>query len=422
MNVNRSELEKYLSEKFYNILFEKRNELDIYQYAYEKYNFPKGTFSDYVSGRKDISEASDFTLFIMLDSIKNNIKIGKSLDKYFTEREINIYSSSKVETNKIKFPLIFPMIQVSEDQWIGSIDVDTFYLMQNEGLINYNPDTQRAMTKVVRNQQETYRVTLNKHAVKEITSDLLEHIYIPDTITLNIPADEYAADFYYDTESKQLIVKAIKYFDINDGYHRYVSMFQAKAQNPEFNYPMELRITNFDTEKAQRMIYQMDQKTKMTKSVSDSYNVYAPQNKVVQRINESSMCNVCGFINRNNGKIDFSTLSECIKILYFPAKKSSDSPELRKEIIRVSKEFIDDFNILTETDSNYLEKIYTRKEIMVLSIMFHYYDGKNKREMPDMLIKILDNIDDLAKHNTSGTTKSNLNRIQKNVLNFMEGN
>ena len=206
MNVNRSELEKYLSEKFYNILFEKRNELDIYQYAYEKYNFPKGTFSDYVSGRKDISEASDFTLFIMLDSIKNNIKIGKSLDKYFTEREINIYSSSKVETNKIKFPLIFPMIQVSEDQWIGSIDVDTFYLMQNEGLINYNPDTQRAMTKVVRNQQETYRVTLNKHAVKEITSDLLEHIYIPDTITLNIPADEYAADFYYDTESKQLIV------------------------------------------------------------------------------------------------------------------------------------------------------------------------------------------------------------------------
>ena len=126
------------------------------------------------------------------------------------------------------------------------------------------------------------------------------------------------------------------------------------------------------------MIYQMDQKTQMTKQTSDSYNVYAPQNKVVQRINDSSMCNVQGFIKRDNGKIDMPTLAESIKQLYFTRKNAVDSPEQRKEIIRISKEFIEDFNILTEGDESYLDKTYTKSEIIAIAIIFNHYEGKDK--------------------------------------------
>ena len=49
MNVDRSILEDYLSKKFFNILINKSEELEIYNYANKLYNFPKGIFSDFLS-------------------------------------------------------------------------------------------------------------------------------------------------------------------------------------------------------------------------------------------------------------------------------------------------------------------------------------------------------------------------------------
>jgi len=420
MNVNRNILENYLSEKFFNILIHKDDELKIYNYAYDKYNYPKGIFSDFLSGRRSIEEANDYTLFVITDSILNatDKKYHKKISDFFTDREISKYSEIQYEEpNKIEFPLVFNMIQVSDDQWIGSLSADTFCALQESGLINYNPITQRAMTKVTRDDNELYRITLNKNAVKEITADMLEHIYVPDTITLNIPKDDVYADFHYDEQSCQLVIDSIEAFDINDGYHRYVSMFRAKSENPNFNYPMELRITNFDIDKSRRMIYQYDQKTKMSKQLSDTYNSYAAQNKVVQRINESSMCNLQGEI-KIGGLIDSTTLSECIKRLYF-SKRQGDSPEQRKEIIRVSKELIEDFNILTEEDEKYLEKKYSKKEIMILAILFNYYDGKSKISMIKNYKDFL--IDD-AKHEEKVIYdfSRNFSRIRKKLISFLE--
>ena len=45
MNVDRSILEDYLSKKFFNILINKSEELEIYNYANKLYNFPKGTMA-----------------------------------------------------------------------------------------------------------------------------------------------------------------------------------------------------------------------------------------------------------------------------------------------------------------------------------------------------------------------------------------
>lgn len=424
MNVDRTKLENYLSNKFLNIILGKKyDEIKIYNYAYDKYNMPKGDFSDFVAGRKAIQEANDFALFIMLDSVINNKCSTKKLSEYFTDREIEQYGASKIkEETKVEFPLLFPMIKVAADQWIGSIDVNMFCNLQNNGLINYNPETQRAMTRITRKDSSMYKITLNKTAVNEITNDFIENIYIPDTITLNIPADDEYADFYYDEDHCQIVINSLKTFDINDGYHRYVSMFRAKAINPEFNYPMELRITNFDTQKSQRMIYQMDQKTKMTKAVSDTYNVYAPQNKVVQRINENSMCNICGFISRDEGKINYALLAECIGHLYFAKKRNINTPETRKEIIRVSKELIEDFNILTETDEKYLDKKYSSEEIVALSVVFYYYDGKDKMTMINAFHSIMDHSEELiAKYIGSRMSRSFKSSSQK-MMNFIKEN
>lgn len=425
MNVERNIVEQYLTDKFFRIVIDKKKELAVYDYAWKTYNFPKGICSDFLTGRKRIEEANDFVLFVITDSIISNAHHNsKKISDFFTEREISKYKETKYEEpNKLSFPIVIPMIQVSSDQWIGTIDVNMFSALQSNNLINYNPDTQRAVTKIERNSSETlsYKITLNKNAVKAITADMLNRIYIPDTITLNIPVDDEFADFYYDNESHQLVIKSLKAFDINDGYHRYVSMFQAKAMNADFNYPMELRITNFDIQKSQRMIYQMDQKNRMTKQVSDSYDVYAPQNKVVQRINDSSMCNVQGFISRN-GKIDSSILAQCIKCLYFNTKNSRiDSPEQRREIIRVSKEFIEDFNILTEEDESYLDKELKKIEIVILSVVFYYYEGKNKSSMANIINQIIDS-NLVSNKEIYFSHSSSFSKVKKKIIDFVEEN
>lgn len=409
MNVSRKIVEEYLSKKFEKIIFEKEKELQIYNYAYKKYNFNKGIFSDFVSGRKAVEEATDFVLYIMTDSILINYKKDKKITDFFTQKEVDMYDSSKFELSKVQFPLTFKMIQVCSDQWIGAIDVNTFCDLQNAGIINYNPDTQRSMQKIIRNGEEIYKLSLNKIAVAEITTDFLRKSYIPNTITLNIPADDEFADFYYDNDTNTLVINSLKSFDINDGYHRYVAMLQARAKDPDFNYNMELRITNFDVQKSQRMIYQEDQKTKMTKSVSDTYNVYAPQNKVVQRINENSVCNIAGFIGRNDAKIDYATLSECIKRLYF-SNNPADSPKTRKKVIEISKELSEDFNILTEYCPEYLDKKYSTDEIFVLIIIFNYYTGKNKMNMIETYKKVLHNLKDICKIKIQISAYSSMNK------------
>lgn len=83
MNVNRSVLENYISERFFNILINKKEELELYDYAYEKYNYPKGIFSDFLSGRKNIATANDYTLFVITDSILNFTKKGRKISDFF---------------------------------------------------------------------------------------------------------------------------------------------------------------------------------------------------------------------------------------------------------------------------------------------------------------------------------------------------
>lgn len=102
------------------------------------------------------------------------------------------------------------------------------------------------MQKVIRKGNVNYKITVNKKAVAEIADSFEEGTYISDELTLNIRPDDEKADFYYDFKKRMLIINNITAFDINDGYHRYLGMFREKMVHPEFNYTMELRITNFE--------------------------------------------------------------------------------------------------------------------------------------------------------------------------------
>lgn len=414
MLINRDILENKLHEKFWKVAVDTKFQQKMFDYAKNEFNMSEEVFSDFVADRKALQEATEYMLFVMLKSYEY-VKETKTsaISVYFSQKEIDTYSFSKFDNADFEFPIVFEMLQINDDQWIGKIDVNTLDKLRKHQLINYNPDTQRTMQKVIRKGNVNYKITVNKKAVAEIADSFEEGTYISDELTLNIRPDDEKADFYYDFKKRMLIINNITAFDINDGYHRYLGMFREKMVHPEFNYTMELRITNFDVDKSQRFIYQKDQKTKMAKVDSRSYNVYDPANIVIKKINESASCNIRGFIGRNEAKIDFGTLSKIVHLLYFKNVLKSDE---RKMIIEVTKELIEDFNMLTEQNIEFLEKTYSTYELLCIMSAFHYFKGKdNKEDIGDTVKYLIDATqgNSVKLNNRSGITRKKMEQLEE---------
>ena len=394
-------VKEVLLNKFRKIILNKSDELKMYKYAYDKYNLQMGVFADYVSERKSLDEVSNIMFFMMLDSHEAIVNPNKNnISKYFTEKEIEDFSKIKIENEEIQFPLIFNVVAISDDQWIGSIDTDFLISLNENQLINYNPETQRTMQHVIRNGNDYYCIKVNSNAVNSISKEMSSSTYIPSPITLNIPEGE--EDFVYIPDKHQLIINSIKAFDIIDGYHRFLGINKCKTIDEEFNYHMELRITHFNVEKAQRFIYQEDQKTKMTKVDSDSYNMSSPGVIVSNKINENSLCNIKGYIGRNNSKINIAKMAELITFLWFPGSKKED----RKRIIEVSKELVDDFNIITEVNPEFLDMEYNNKVLTCVMVTFYYYKDKtDKTNMAKVIIETIKESDSINKRRFYQTRK-----------------
>lgn len=409
---HRGELEKVLSEICMNIANNTELCNNIYDFAKNKYDIPKGMMSDLICFRVSMSESSEFILFCLLDSILELKEINVSVNDFYTDKEIEMYSSSKYKVDKIKFPIRIKMIQVEHDQWIGSIDSNFLMKLRAAQLVNYNVNAQRTMQKVIRGDNEIYKITLNQNAISSIKNNLKQNSFIPNTITFNIPQDTNC-NFYYDVDCCELVIKDISHFDIIDGYHRYIASCKASDEDKNFNYKLELRIVNFSEDKAKNFIYQEDQKTKMRKIDSDSLNMNNASNIIVTRLNENPRCNIKGLISRNDGIINFGELSELIRFLYL--KCSIKKEEENYMIMSLVKELTECFNMLTEYDIKYLNKKYSYKQLVIITYMFFKYKDKNKNNMCYNINEVVNSQDKLdnKKFYYKTPRKTMLNEIDK---------
>lgn len=414
---DKRELEKHLELQCDKIVVDTEKCRSIYNYANEIYDVPKGYISDLVTRRISMSEASEFVLFILLDSFHNALQ-GKykiaSVEEFYTMQEVEYYKKSKYENQNIKFPLIFKMIQVEEDQWTGRIDVKTLMKLRRAQLINYNANAQRTMQKVVRGDKESYKITLNQKAVSEIASAYADGTFIPNTLTLNIPM-EVDSDFYYNEETCSLVIKSLERFDVTDGYHRYIAACQVSDVNKDFNYSMELRIVNFTEDKAKQFIFQEDQKTKMSKIDSNSLNMNKAANIVVTRLNENVRFNLKGLITRNEGIIPFGELAELVDYFYFKNMRLTKEKE-RIVIIQAVKELTDNFNILTEYNTDFLEHKMDYRTLLAAMFCFNYF--KDTDMSSNELCEI---IEKTAKELKNSDSKKFVNKTpRKSLMNEVE--
>lgn len=339
----------------------------------EKFEIPIGVLTDYMTLRVPVDDASDFVLY----ALSSHYLSSTELSNYFTPKEIEFYESSKFEIERIKFPIELPMIQVTPDQWIGTISVKQLIEFRDAQIINYNERTQRTMERKIAHGREYYQISINEVAVKAIEHSYETDSYIPNTLTLNI-SEESEADFMYDPDNHMLIINQIKFFDIVDGYHRYRAISKIVTKNPKFDYQMELRIVCFSETKARQFIWQEDQKTKMSKVLSDSYNQSDYSVFITEKINEAYP----NTVSRNKGIISFAHLSDAISYFYNTEKIKNVT-----QAVIISKEIIDDIEVLITEDPTIFDKTWKKSKTYSTICVFsqksnqqHYVEDIKKLE------------------------------------------
>ena len=387
MKVARETVEAYLTRKFRQIIIDRKKSTDFYNQCMDKYNIPGGLVADFCNGNRSLEEANPFILFALTDCMPEKKEF--IINKYFTENEIQMYSSAKYEENKNIFPIKFRVVQVSRDQWIGKINLQTLVSLRDTQLISYNIDTQRTLKKIVRGESEYYEVSLNKKSLREIRESVADGTYIPTPLTFNIQPDANI-NFEYNDKTATLVINYAEALDITDGYHRFVALMNNYDAGTISDFTMELRITMFSTEKANQFIYQEDQKTKMKKMDSESYNMKNPANAVVMKLNESPKCNLQGLIKRNGGIINSGEMANVVKFFYFRDTKKSQE---RFKIIEATNELTDFFNYITERDARYLEESYNFNKILTVLCVFEYYKKTDDNsDMMDIMPKVIEKV------------------------------
>jgi hypothetical protein len=408
---DKKELELYLEKRCEHIVFIKEISNKIMNYMYEKYAIPMGTTMDMIAQRISLSEKTEFELFCLLDAINivdnddKNKKIKEDyLSSYFTDLEITSYKKQKMESNKIKFPIRIGCMQVSENQWIGATNSKFFMDLRESQLLKYNVNAQRVMKRIIKGATILFKIMPNKLAINAIKLLMKQGMYIPTVITLNLPYDS-DAEFYYDSKEKELVIKSLDAFDISDGYQRYLAMCELSDEDPDFTYPMEIRIINFSDEKTRQFIFQEDQKTKMAQSDSRTMNINRPSNNVIDRLNETSGFDFKGQIGRNEGTISYGILSDVIEYFYFKAKKNYTNVD----VINAAKDVKEKLNALASYNPHYITRPLNLKE---LATIFYAFNKQDTIEACQTIDRVL-NSGELIKLKYYNMSKPLINAIDK---------
>lgn len=399
---DRRVLEKSLENKMVVIAQDKtpnglEYKKEIIKEMYDKYGVPIDLTSDILSFRKALSEVELLVVFALTDVIQSG-----SLSTYFAQSEIDLYRNEKYDSGKIIDTVTFKMIQVADDQWIGVTDVKTLMNLRNHQMIHYNGDTQRALQHVIRHGNEILQPFLNLRAVASISEQYQSNGFIPNTITLNLPED---ADYEYVEKTNELKIYNAEYFDITDGYHRYVAMGNVFDASRDFNYPVELRITKFSVSRAQRFIYQEDQKTKMRRLDSKYLNQDDYGNMITRKLNEDS--NLSGRINNKDGIINAPFLAEVINKIW--------KPKSNKEVVVFTKDIRARLNAFTEEYTDYLDKPWSRLEI--ITAFYGFYREISTEQCEDFIKHNTENHPDLAK--TTIIKKKDMETLEKEVKRYV---
>lgn len=374
------ELYKYLNNTLLNELSNKAFLTKVTQLAFQKYNYPPNLSSDYFTLKVPFEKANQQELFILVDTI-GTVKENDTVHFFYSDEEIKLFSEDKYHQEKITFPLKYQCIQISEQQWIGKISAKELMRLRDAQLIKYNEKSQRTMKHIVRGDSEIWKISLNKKAVDQIVELMQQGRFIPNTITLNMPQD---AKCEYNQDKQELKITT-DHFDILDGYHRFIALSKASNLDPDFDYVMEIRFTQYPPGQDEYFTYQEDQKTHMTKMQSKALDPSDLGNQICKTLNADFEFLLNNQLLRSGGIIDMSVMSETIRFVYL------DNPIPQKDLVKtrlsITNELKTKLNQMISKDLTLTEKNWSPIFIVSCIVCCRELDSVTSKDVYDLIEK-----------------------------------
>lgn len=361
----RENLDKRISDEIKENVANKKYFDEKKEALSRRFGIPTQISTDILSMRTPIENESEFVLYAFMVVLFS--PAYQSLEKkYFTPQEIKAYSKGKYIIPKAKLPKHFKMIEIAPDQWIGKIMARDLVLMREAQLINYNENTQRAPE--IKNAGGTVilKIFQNKRSIEAMKELFRNGDYIPDIITLNLPSE---AVHDYNEAEMDLVINT-PYFDITDGYNRMVTLTRLCNLDRDFDYPMGLRITAYQEEKANQMIFQFNEQTKLKKETTESYNQNSLSTQIVENLNNDSSFVFFRQIGRGNKILDMVVLGKLIAVLFIP-KSGSNEAKVR---VTVAEQLKADFKTITESDESLFDKSWDNNFLCASMVCFRKKD------------------------------------------------
>lgn len=198
---------------------------------------------------------------------------GKILS-YFSERELKEMRSTLTQelVEKKEFPYTFkyPAIKINNDDWILPTDMQEIFDLMNNGMIEYNPETQRELKRLFnRDKNKIIEEPLIVESSVSTMVDLIRRRELANTmITLNarVGTADSGMEVDYDENTGKITITKGTLLDCLDGFHRIVSIVRALSVSPEINEKMKLNLLNFDIPKAKNHFAQINTINPVSKS------------------------------------------------------------------------------------------------------------------------------------------------------------
>ena len=281
------------------------------------------------------------------------------------------------DEDKPILPMKLQALQLADDQWITTMTIQELMNLRRRSYIHYNAETQRALKVTIKDGEATYEPFVNPKAVRDMRNLLEHNSFIPNVITFNISDDDEKADINY--KNGFLYIKDLTAFDITDGYNRFKAFETYYDEHPDWDFTIGVMVTRFSVYKAKQFIHQEDQKTKMRKIDSDTYNQIDYTNLVIRRINEDPTCDYFHQLDSVGGNIMQNIATRALKSkIKFVVKNQAD-------VVRVSKELVNKLNELKNYKPELLNKQWGIATSGIVFALIYDTDAKD-------IVYILDNI------------------------------
>lgn len=291
---------------------------------------------------------------------------------YLTDIEMERVINHKItiEQDVFEYPVVFEDVRyVAPDMCTTVLSAQFIAKLGRSNMLNYEFETQRD-AKIIETEKGIIQTpNINPQSIIEISEELITDEFIPNTLTFNIPLRN-SDNFKYDAKTKKWILLKGK-LNIIDGYHRYRGIVAALSKK-NINYNFEVRLANFDDDKARKFIVQEDKRNPISKEYIKSIDNADLTTQLISQLNQNNRSELKGKITTDRTTIQSGYALVSFDMMYKTINKlwklvTIDEVDELFEYLRVF------FNKLVDMYKKELKMDIGRKNIINDERMFVVY-------------------------------------------------